>query len=78
MVSAMAKAHSNELDLKIQVAGPVAQKQIEQINTMVQAGANAIIIYPIAPTALNPAIRNACDNGVVVVTYNSEVTEPCA
>ena len=35
---------------------------------MVQAGANAIIVYPISPTALNPAIKNACDHGVVVFT----------
>jgi ribose transport system substrate-binding protein len=78
MVSAMAKYYSDEVDLKIQVAGPVAQKQIQQINAMVQAGANAIIVYPISPTALNPAIKNACDKGVVVFAYDSTVTEPCA
>lgn len=78
MVAAMAKAHSDEVDLQIQVAGPVAQKQIQQINAMVQAGANAIIVYPISPTALNPAIKNACDKGVVVFAYDSSVTEKCA
>jgi len=78
MIVAMAKAHADEVDLKIQVAGPVAQKQIQQINSMVEAGANAIILYPISPTALNPAIKNACSKGVVVVAYDSQVTEPCA
>lgn len=78
MVTAMAKAHADKVDLRIQVAGPVAQKQIQQINAMVQAGANAIIVYPISPTALNPAIKNACDKGVVVFAYDSSVTEPCA
>lgn len=78
MVTAMAKAHSDEVDLQIQVAGPVAQKQIQQINAMVQAGADAIIVYPISPTALNPAIKNACDKGVVVFAYDSSVTEACA
>jgi ribose transport system substrate-binding protein len=78
MVTAMAKAKSDKLDLQIQVSGPVAQKQIQQINAMVQAGANAIIVYPISPTALNPAIKNACDHGVVVFAYDSTVTEPCA
>lgn len=78
MVTAMAKAHSDKVDLQIQVAGPVAQKQIQQINAMVQAGAKAIIVYPISPTALNPAIKNACDKGVVVFAYDSSVTEPCA
>lgn len=78
MVQAMAKVHADEMDLQIQVAGPVAQKQIQQLNAMVQAGANAIIVYPISPTALNPAIENACKHGVVVFAYDSNVTAPCA
>lgn len=78
MVVAMAKAHADKVDLQIQVSGPVAQKQIQQINAMVQTGANAIVVYPISPTALNPAIKNACDHGVVVFAYDSSVTEPCA
>jgi ribose transport system substrate-binding protein len=47
MVSAMAKYYRDQMDFHVQVAGPVAQRQIQQINSMVQAGANAIIIYPI-------------------------------
>lgn len=78
MVVAMAKAHSDQVDLQIQVAGPVVQRQIQQINAMVQAGASAIIVYPISPTALNPVIRSACARGVVVFAYDSRVTEPCA
>ena len=38
----------------------------------------AIIVYPISPTALNGAIKNACSKGVVVFAYDFEVTEPCA
>ena len=78
MISAMAKYYGEKVDLHIQVAGPVAQRQIQQINSMVQAGAKAIIVYPISPTALNAAIKNACDKGVVVFAYDSRVTEPCA
>jgi ribose transport system substrate-binding protein len=77
-ITAMAKYYGDQVDLHVQVAGPVAQKQIQQINSMVQAGANAIIVYPISPTALNAAIKNACDKGVVVFAYDSMVTEPCA
>jgi ribose transport system substrate-binding protein len=36
------------------------------------------VIYPISPTALNRAIKNACSKGVVVAAYDGEVTEPCA
>ena len=78
MISAMAKYYSDEVDLRVQVAGPVAERQIQQINSMVQAGAKAIIVYPISPTALNGAIKNACNKGVVVFAYDSEVTEACA
>lgn len=78
MITAMAKHNADKVDFQVQVAGPVAQKQIQQINSMVQAGANAIIVYPISPTALNGAIKNACSKGVVVFAYDSVVTEPCA
>lgn len=80
MIKAMAKHSSlrDKVDLKIQVAGPNAQKQIQQINSMVQAGADAIITFPISPTALNKVVKNACDKGVIVVAYDAEITEPCA
>jgi ribose transport system substrate-binding protein len=80
MVKAMA-AHpsmADKIDLQVQVSGPNAQRQIQQINAMVQAGAKAIVVYPISPTALNQVIKNACNKGVFVVAYDAEVTEPCA
>jgi ribose transport system substrate-binding protein len=80
MVKAMSQTPElkDKVDLEVQVAGTDAQKQIQQINSMVQAGAKAIVIYPISPTALNRAIKNACSKGVVVAAYDGEVTEPCA
>jgi ribose transport system substrate-binding protein len=80
MVKAMA-AHSSmadKVDLQVQVAGPNAQRQIQQINAMVQAGADAIVVFPISPTALNAVVKNACDKGVKVFAYDGEITEPCA
>lgn len=80
MVKALA-SHSNYADrvnLQVQVAGPNAQRQIQQINTMVQAGADAIVVFPISPTALNNVVKNACDKGVTVIAYDGEITEPCA
>src|SRR4029450_7034222 len=50
----------------------------QQINAMVQAGAQAIVIFPISPTALNAAVKNACDKGVLVFAYDAEIPEPCA
>jgi ribose transport system substrate-binding protein len=45
---------------------------------MTQAGADIILAWPISPTALNRAVRAACQKGVVFVTWDAEVTEPCA
>ncbi|HTJ89153.1 MAG TPA: sugar ABC transporter substrate-binding protein [Acidocella sp.] len=80
MVKAMAasKAYADRVDLKVQVAGPDAQRQIQQINAMVQQGAQAIIVYPISPTALNQVIQHACARHIVVFAYDAAVTAPCA
>jgi ribose transport system substrate-binding protein len=80
MVKAMAahKDFKNKVDLEVQVAGPNAQRQIQQINAMVQAGAKAIVVYPISPTALNAVVHNACAKGVVIIAYDAAITEPCA
>src|SRR3954468_417055 len=80
MIKAMAGSatYRDKVDLQVQVAGPNAQRQIQQINAMVQAGAKAIIVYPISPTALNQVVKNACAKGVVVVAYDSIIEEPCA
>lgn len=79
MVKAMAahKSLADKVDLQVQVAGPNAQRQIQQINAMVQAGAEAIVVYPISPTALNQVVKNACDKGVKIFAYDAEITEPC-
>ncbi len=80
MVKAMAasKSFKDKVDLEIQVAGPNAQRQIQQLNAMVQAGADAIVVFPISPTALNQVVKNACVKGVKIVAYDGEITEPCA
>lgn len=80
MVKAMAahKDFADKVDLKVQVAGPNAQRQIQQLNAMVQAGADAIVVYPISPTALNKVVKNACDKGVKIFAYDGDISEPCA
>jgi DNA-binding NarL/FixJ family response regulator len=69
---------ADKVDLQVQVAGPNAQRQIQQINAMVQAGAEAIVVYPISPTALNQVVKNACDKGVKIFAYDGDISEPCA
>jgi ribose transport system substrate-binding protein len=80
MVKAMAahKSMADKVDLQVQVAGPNAQRQIQQINAMVQAGAQAIVIFPISPTALNQVVKSACDKGVKIFAYDGDISDPCA
>lgn len=70
-------AYRDKVELRVQASGANAQRQTEQINAMIQAGADAIIAFPISPTALNGVIRNACAKHIIVVVVNG-VTEPCA
>jgi ribose transport system substrate-binding protein len=78
-IVAMSKtaAYHDKVELRVQASGANAQRQIEQMNAMIQAGADAIVAFPISPTALNGVIRSACQKNVVVVVVNG-VTEPCA
>src|SRR3954454_15874435 len=80
MVKAMAasKDMKDKVDLQVQVSGPNAQRQIQQMNSMIQAGAEAIVVYPISPTALNQVVKAACAKGVTIVAYDAEIGEPCA
>lgn len=70
--------YDKSVEFKTIISGTDVQRQISDIQSMVSAGANAIILYPLSPTALNRAIRAACQKGVVVMAYDSTVTEPCA
>ena len=66
------------VDLQEVISGPEPQKQISAIESMVASGADAIILGPSSFTALNRAIKRACDRGVVVFTFGQAVSEPCA
>ncbi|MEQ8348651.1 MAG: substrate-binding domain-containing protein [Sneathiellaceae bacterium] len=71
-------AYKDKVELEVQSARGDAQTQQQQINAMVQAGADVIVAWPISPTALNRAVRNACAKGVTFITWDAQVTEPCA
>ncbi len=52
--------------------------QAAQIQNLILQGYNAIVINASSPDALNGAIKQACDAGIVVVSFDGIVTEPCA
>ena len=55
-----------------------ATEQAAQIQNLVLQGVDAIVVNAASPTALNGAIKQACDAGIVVVSFDGIVTEPCA
>jgi ribose transport system substrate-binding protein len=52
--------------------------QAAQIQNLILQGYDAIVINAASPDALNGAIKQACDAGIVVVSFDGTVTEPCA
>jgi ribose transport system substrate-binding protein len=52
--------------------------QAAQIQNLILQGYNAIVIDAASPDALNGAVKQACDAGIVVVSFDGIVTEPCA
>ncbi|WP_196260833.1 ABC transporter substrate-binding protein [Pelagibacterium limicola] len=55
-----------------------ATEQAAQIQNLILQGYDAIVLNAASPTALNGAVREACDAGVIVVSFDGIVTEPCA
>lgn len=70
--------YDKKVTLRVDIAGADVTKQIQTINNEIAAGMDAIIVYPISPTALNSTIEKACKQGIVVYAYDSLVTAPCA
>ncbi len=52
--------------------------QAAQIQNLILQGYDAIVINAGSPDALNGAVRQACDAGIVVVSFDGIVSEPCA
>ncbi|MBB5222489.1 ribose transport system substrate-binding protein [Amaricoccus macauensis] len=55
-----------------------ATEQAAQIQNMILQGYDAIVVNAASPTAINGAIKEACDAGITVVSFDGIVTEPCA
>lgn len=70
--------YDKQVTFKTVISGTDVQRQISDLQSMIADGANAIIIYPLSPTALNRVVRQACQQHVLIFTYDSTLTEACA
>src|SRR3954464_6361304 len=52
--------------------------QAAQLQNLILQGYDAIVINASSPDALNGAVKQACAAGIVVVSFDGVVTEPCA
>jgi ribose transport system substrate-binding protein len=55
-----------------------AAGQLEDIRSLVSAGVDAIVVNPADLDALNPALQEASDAGIVVVAVDAPVSQPTA
>ncbi len=53
-------------------------EQAAQIQNLILQGYDAIVVNAASPEGLNGAVKEACDAGITVVSFDGIVTEPCA
>jgi ribose transport system substrate-binding protein len=70
--------YDKEVELIEVISGTDPQAQISAYESMIEAGADGIVSFPISSTALNRTIKRGCDEGVLFFSYDATVTEPCA
>jgi len=81
MVCAMkaeALASGKVASLNIAHRNTDAAGQLEDINNLINAGVDAIVVNPSSPEGINSALKAAADAGIVVVAVDQAVTEPSA
>src|SRR5262245_15167313 len=66
------------VDLHIENVENTVQAQINSLNNIIRQKPDAILIDAGSDSALNPTIKKACDAGIVVISFDQTVTEPCA
>jgi ribose transport system substrate-binding protein len=69
---------AGRVDLKIENVENTAQAQINSLNNIIRAKPHAILIDASSAEALNPTIKKACDAGILVISFDQVVSEPCA
>ena len=77
-MKAQALASGNVTSLNIAHRNTDAAGQNEDINNLVEAGVDAIVVNPSNPEGINSAIKAATDKGIVVVAVDQAVTEESA
>jgi ribose transport system substrate-binding protein len=59
-------------------SGNDVSKQTAQIDDLISSHVDAIVLNAASPTGLNGVITQACSAGILVVSFDAVVTNPCA
>src|SRR3984885_8630376 len=76
IVKALARTppYDQTVELTEVISGTDPQAQIAAYESMIDAGAQGIISFPISATALNRVVKRGCSKGVKFFMYDATVT----
>jgi ribose transport system substrate-binding protein len=60
-------------DFRIQNANGNVTQQIQQIQAMIDANTDVIIVDAGSPSALDRVVGQACDKGIAVISFDSPI-----
>lgn len=66
-----------EVSCSVYNSGNDVGKQTQQISNLISQHVDAIIIDAASPTGLNGIVKQACARGILVISFDSVVTEKC-
>src|SRR5947199_6090576 len=69
---------AGRVDLHVENVETTVQAQINSLNNIIRRRPNAILVDAGSGTALNPTLKRACAQGILVISFDQTVTEPCA
>lgn len=68
----------DQVECSVFNAGNDVSKQSQQISNLISQRVDAIVLNAASPTGLNGVVKQACDRDILVVSFDSTVTEPCS
>jgi ribose transport system substrate-binding protein len=69
--------YSQQISCSVYNSGNDVGKQTQQISNLISQHVDAIVVDAASPTGLNGIVKQACDRGIVVVSFDNVVTAPC-
>lgn len=67
-----------KVTVKVVESQPTTAAQLADLNNIIRTKPDAILLEPPDPTAVNSAIKRACNAGIIVIDVDQSATEPCA